>query len=872
LASLYAELGLFKADVVDPVDTGNTLRRDYINIVNRHTSGSGDGVKFALYIDQDSFPTSSAHPLWWVVDLRKWMYTYLKSVTGQNLWEFDHNGWTYFEEGWNQYKYTLPAVEPGEGKLYAIVDDPRLWDIAGTVRVFATPGPKIKYDWTDLLIFSIKTWARGELFKNGPRRKDVDSVKTVFSLVLPNAIHPIDSIIRHVSLMNWDCWDNPESKDSCYKDSFFAIKPFATWKVRISVYRDTEYIGCPVYYIGTKPTAPSKFSKMTAYAAQNAVKDPDGVFHIVYTGGNNIPVILYARYDPNDSFEAVPESLYTGTFPKPETLGVGKYPAIVVKHGISQDTLGVAWLSLDGRRIYYSAKADSQWFGPYCLEDAGFSNCFSVPRLALGLRDTIYYTYIRKCINPPKLYLICGKFPILNSQSKTSGSVAEWSYSGSVFDPIDSLGAAIVTDYNGRPHLAWLQDTVLFYAYSSGSTFRIVKLCSARTGLGEPVSLLCDNYTLNTSIVWPKGNNLMRSYFYVEDTSEIFQDTVRQGSYTIKQISAKSGFAAWKENDQLYLNLWDAVNRAWSDPETLNTDSLEGFYTQTEASQFVNSTNDLSPARYVIWTEKASDTLYWLNGEIKKYDNMGEYGIMPAAYLKLGQTRPTPFTVYRDSIRSFGNEDYKQVDIGYDSLVYHLPRVNPNEKGRIFIESYFDSGDTTGSCLFRFVVNDTIIRDSIVLYSQQLLRTTEFLPDGLMQAGQLTIKLIKLSGDYVPCSRIILTTFEQDLTVRTGGGPQSGKLQTVPKTFKLYQNVPNPFSKMTTIRYALPIMTKVSLKIYDVTGRQVRKLVDGDQEPGIYTITWDGKDDRNQNLASGVYFYRLETKEFKSTKKVVQLR
>ncbi len=51
-----------------------------------------------------------------------------------------------------------------------------------------------------------------------------------------------------------------------------------------------------------------------------------------------------------------------------------------------------------------------------------------------------------------------------------------------------------------------------------------------------------------------------------------------------------------------------------------------------------------------------------------------------------------------------------------------------------------------------------------------------------------------------------------------------------------------------------------------------RTLVNTQQKPGYYIITWDGKADNGQKVATGVYFYRLETKEFKSTKKVVRLR
>jgi hypothetical protein len=599
---------------------------------------------------------------------------------------------------------------------------------------------------------------------------------------------------------------------------------------------------------------------MTNFTGQTKVIDQEGVFHLTYTGGTASPVIIYQKWSQTD----------TAICPS-ETLGIGKCPTIIVKHGAPKDTLVIAWLSLNADTIYCSVKKDSVWLGPYPLiSNNPIYNTFSVPRMALGLHDSVYYTYTAKLSDPPQLRLMCGKFQISNLPPSTSDLlVSSWAHNpGS----IDSLGAAIGTDYNGRPHLAWLQDTVLFYAVPHETTFRVVKLCSARSGLGEPMSLLCDPYTLNTSIVWPLGNNLMRSYFYVEDTSEIFKDTVHLGSDTIKQISTKEGFAAWKEANHLFLNLWDAVNRTWSTPQRLDTSNLEGFYTQTEASQFINSQNELIPTGLTIWTEKENDTLYRLAGVLKQYENNGEAGIMPAAYLRLGQCQSTPFTVFRNKILSFGSEEYKHVDIGYDSLVYHLPSVKPDEKGRIFIESYFDIGDTMQSYLYRLVVNDTVIRDSIAIHSGQLSRTTEFLPAGVMQAGQLTIKLFKLQGNYVPCSRIILTTFELDSTGSNGGGQQGSKIEALPGAFMLCQNAPNPFSKATAIRYALPMKTRVSLMIYDVTGRMVRKLVDGEQEPGYYTTNWDGKDNQDRELASGVYFYRFETKEYKSTKKVVQLK
>jgi photosystem II stability/assembly factor-like uncharacterized protein len=81
----------------------------------------------------------------------------------------------------------------------------------------------------------------------------------------------------------------------------------------------------------------------------------------------------------------------------------------------------------------------------------------------------------------------------------------------------------------------------------------------------------------------------------------------------------------------------------------------------------------------------------------------------------------------------------------------------------------------------------------------------------------------------------------------------------LPSEFKLGQNYPNPFNPTTTIEYALPEPGHAILSIYDVTGREVTTLVDENQNPGRYRISWDGRDHTGHSVSSGVYFYRLST-------------
>ncbi len=98
----------------------------------------------------------------------------------------------------------------------------------------------------------------------------------------------------------------------------------------------------------------------------------------------------------------------------------------------------------------------------------------------------------------------------------------------------------------------------------------------------------------------------------------------------------------------------------------------------------------------------------------------------------------------------------------------------------------------------------------------------------------------------------------------------SGVLTT--NTLFLYPSVPNPFRKSVTIRYNLPSKSKVKLMIYDASGRKVTTLVNRTEEPGLKSITWNGSTDDGKEIASGVYFYRLETKEKSLVRKLVFTR
>ena len=99
-----------------------------------------------------------------------------------------------------------------------------------------------------------------------------------------------------------------------------------------------------------------------------------------------------------------------------------------------------------------------------------------------------------------------------------------------------------------------------------------------------------------------------------------------------------------------------------------------------------------------------------------------------------------------------------------------------------------------------------------------------------------------------------------------------GKGLIVPSNFDLAQNYPNPFNPDTEILYALPQSARTTVKIYNVLGQVVNILVDEYQPAGSYRVQWDGRSLTGEDVASGVYFYKMQAGDFVATKKMVLMK
>jgi hypothetical protein len=112
-------------------------------------------------------------------------------------------------------------------------------------------------------------------------------------------------------------------------------------------------------------------------------------------------------------------------------------------------------------------------------------------------------------------------------------------------------------------------------------------------------------------------------------------------------------------------------------------------------------------------------------------------------------------------------------------------------------------------------------------------------------------------------------------------GTVTGVTQTptgIPESFALMQNYPNPFNPTTTLRYALPKDARLTLSIYNILGQRVATLKDNVENVGYYDVVWNGRNDFGSQVASGIYFYRIEARPldgsetFVSVKKMLMLK
>jgi len=263
-----------------------------------------------------------------------------------------------------------------------------------------------------------------------------------------------------------------------------------------------------------------------------------------------------------------------------------------------------------------------------------------------------------------------------------------------------------------------------------------------------------------------------------------------------------------------------------------------------------------------------------------------------AVYLS-GQTKLT----LQQMINSDVNQDGRMATIA--DLIFLINRILEEETipemdmvtpGEVVMVKMRDEGFQTSVWL----ESDTPVGGALVILKGEgaRLENVKLSPEAqdldlyTSQVGeQFRVLIISQQGKPLPTGENYLFSFEGEGfdTVRITLADQEGELLSVkqeyehtslPTKYELFQNYPNPFNPSTSIRYFVggDSPAKVSLKIYNVAGQLVKTLVDEEKFPGEYKKMWNGKNDKNEDVASGMYFYKLKISDYAETRKMVLLK
>jgi hypothetical protein len=163
---------------------------------------------------------------------------------------------------------------------------------------------------------------------------------------------------------------------------------------------------------------------------------------------------------------------------------------------------------------------------------------------------------------------------------------------------------------------------------------------------------------------------------------------------------------------------------------------------------------------------------------------------------------------------------------------------------------------------FRFVISSDSLFGTALLDTSGLTVTNFLLPYGLLQNSIRYYWRVNASSSFATSLWSQTWNFRTNLTM-TGVGSENE----IPKLFKLYDNYPNPFNPVTKIKFDIPQTGFVKLKVYDITGKEVASLINGELKAGTYEYQFNAV-----NLSSGVYFYRIEAENFTDIKRMMLVK
>ncbi len=458
---------------------------------------------------------------------------------------------------------------------------------------------------------------------------------------------------------------------------------------------------------------------------------------------------------------------------------------------------------------------------------------------------------------------------------RSTNNGATWTYSGSLGSGTPNPGPDIAVDKNGKVFVAWYggSGTQMRTSTDGGVTFTAAVVASNHT---QPGTVQFGRNCLKNAIrvngmphiAIDMSNGPFKNYVYCmyvtnppgPDNADVFCTRSTDGG-----VTWNSGSPVRVNNDATFTDQFmadvsvDAQGRVWA--------------------MWYDSRND-DPANVLTETYGAYSTdggLTWNNFKI------GNQNFNPNT-IRISQGTNQAYYIgdYQNmSGKTFTFPCYSGQNNNYQDYVAYLPdygmsfpvtadHVPPGGTSVNYVEIPM-MGNYSGTVTYSASVSPSPSPGSITL---------NFLPSNVKT---LTGTPDSIGLNAVTTANVPANTYTVTVTGAENGGPRthtrSYTIQVgsftglhnnngeIPKVYSLYQNYPNPFNPSTQIEYALPKQSLVSIKIFDILGREVSNLVNEVKPAGSYQVTFNAS-----NLPSGIYYYKINAGEFSDVKKMILIK
>jgi hypothetical protein len=549
-------------------------------------------------------------------------------------------------------------------------------------------------------------------------------------------------------------------------------------------------------------------------------------------------------------------------------LGPGKYPTV----GLAQRPLGmpgnyyylcVAYKSTTGTSdsliFQYNDKWDDPGTGiwhPYTLSTNPGIN--GPPSLTTNW-EIVYVTY--PTVSPKSV--ICDTFWCCNPIGTLGRETID--------SDTSSRQPCLAVDGNGYVYAAWKRGSMIYYAPRGQSPYWSSKVRVDWTTLASKQPFV-ECYGDSVFVVWADS---MASPNYSFDVWRKAR-WLSGGPWVLTNVSYSSNLAsesptqAWREFTTWSEGTSSAQPDVWYYSPYWGKSQVHVNPTTWSYWPHSQMTNTMAGGAYLwsAWTESptANQPPYTVLTK-KTYfapppppgggDSFSGYYSVQA-----GQDTASPYCLKRDGVMRFAG---KAVDFARDSLVYEFPYLDPQYDYFVKVASYRETGSNWAQALS---VNGLTARS--VQFAANRIDTVwiKIPPEAYRRDRKVVFVLKNVQGDYVTSLGLML--YQRD-PLRGKGGPQSGGLAGQPAQ-EMFAVCPNPTKGEVQVEYSLMSPGKVSLSVFDITGRLIREIVDGRMPAGVYRAAWDGRDQAGRLSGSGVYFLRLSTSERTKTKRVVVVK